>query len=73
MGKLRDLGYNLLSHHPYSPDLGLSDFHLFPNLTNFFSGKLFASNEEVERAVDGYLHRLPDSPFRELLLMLEKR
>jgi len=32
MGKLRDLGYELLGHPPYSPDLAPSDFHLFPKL-----------------------------------------
>lgn len=73
MGKLRDLRYDLLDHPPYSPDLAPSDFHLFPNLKKFVSGKRFASNEEVERAVDEYFHNLPDSHFREGILMLEKR
>ena len=48
MRKLQDLRYNLLGH----PDLAPSDFHLFPNLKKFVSGKLFAFNDEVERAVD---------------------
>lgn len=73
MGKLRDLGYDLLGHPPYSPDLAPSDFHLFPNLKKFISGKRFASNKEVEGAVDGYFHSLPDSHFREGIQMLEKR
>jgi Transposase. len=48
MGKLRDLRYNLLGH----PDLAPSDFHLFPNLKKFVSGKHFASDEEVEGTLD---------------------
>lgn len=32
MEKLRDLCYELLEHPPYSPDLALSDLHLFPKL-----------------------------------------
>lgn len=32
MGKLLDLGYDLLGHPPYSPDLAPSVFHLFPNV-----------------------------------------
>ncbi|XP_014481491.1 PREDICTED: histone-lysine N-methyltransferase SETMAR-like [Dinoponera quadriceps] len=71
--KQRDLRYDLLGHPPYSPDLAPSDFHLFPNLKKFVSGKHFASNEEVERAVDEYFNSLPESHFREGVLMLEKR
>ncbi|UYV84938.1 hypothetical protein LAZ67_X004055 [Cordylochernes scorpioides] len=56
MGKLRDLSYP-----PYSPELALLDFHLFPYLKEFGSGKRFASIEEVERSVDGYFNSLPDS------------
>lgn len=73
MGKLRDLGYELLGHPPYSPDLAPSDFHLFPNLKKFVSGKRFVSNEEVEKAVDEYFDNLPESHFREGILKLEKR
>lgn len=73
MGKLRDLGYDLLGHPPYSPDLAPSDFHLFPNLKKFVSGKRFSSNEEVELAVDDYFNSLPESHFREGILKLEKR
>jgi hypothetical protein len=36
------------------------------------SKKPFASNEEVERAIDGYFHSLPESHFQEGILMLEK-
>ncbi|GIY64426.1 putative DD34D transposase [Caerostris darwini] len=56
MGKLWDLRYDLLDHPPYSPDLAPSDFHLFQDLRKFVSGKRFASNEEVEIAVDEYIH-----------------
>ncbi|UYV63438.1 POLK [Cordylochernes scorpioides] len=50
----------------------LTDFHLFPHLKKFVSGKGFASNEEVERAVDEYFNSLPDSHFQERILILEK-
>ncbi|GFY00012.1 hypothetical protein TNCV_1341101 [Trichonephila clavipes] len=54
MGKLQDSGYELLDHSPSSNDFAPSDFHLFPNLKTFVSGKCLASNEEVERATDKY-------------------
>lgn len=73
MGKLRDLGYELLGHPPYSPDLAPSDFHLFPKFKKFLSGKRFSSNEDIQTAVDAYFAMLPESHFLEGILLLEKR
>lgn len=73
MGKLRDLGYELLGHPPYSPDLAPSDFYLFPKLKTFLSGKRFSSNEDIVTAVDAYFDMLPETHFREGILLLEKR
>lgn len=61
MGKLRDLKYEVLEHPPYSLDLAPSDFHLFPNLKKFMSGKHFSSNEEAIAAVEGYFADLAES------------
>ncbi|UYV61167.1 SETMAR [Cordylochernes scorpioides] len=72
MAKLRDLKYDLLGNPSNSPDLASSDFHIFPYLKKFVSGKRFTSNEEVERAVDEYFNRLPDSHFQEGIQILEK-
>jgi len=33
--KLAYLGYQCLDHPPYSPDLSLSDYHLFPGLKKY--------------------------------------
>ena len=46
--KLRELGWQVLMHPPYSPDLAPSDYHLFLALQNFFSDKKLASREECE-------------------------
>ncbi|XP_067125649.1 histone-lysine N-methyltransferase SETMAR-like [Centruroides vittatus] len=37
--KLRELGWEVLIHPPYSQDLAPSDYHLFLSLQNFFSDK----------------------------------
>ena len=55
MGKLKDLHYELLEHPPYSTDLALSDFSLFPKLKLFLAGQRFSSNQEAIAAVEGYL------------------
>jgi histone-lysine N-methyltransferase SETMAR len=37
--KLAHLGFQCLDHPPYSPDLALSDYHLFPGLKKQLKGK----------------------------------
>ena len=39
--KLNELGYEVLHHLPYSPDLLPTDYHLFKHLENFLQGKCF--------------------------------
>ncbi|XP_012058558.1 PREDICTED: histone-lysine N-methyltransferase SETMAR-like [Atta cephalotes] len=41
--KLRELGWEILMHPPYSPDLAPSDYHLFLSMANNFAGEKFAS------------------------------
>ncbi|GBM51590.1 hypothetical protein AVEN_831-1 [Araneus ventricosus] len=43
---------------PYNPDLAPSDFHLFLKLKEFFGGKRFGSDEELENAVTTWLNEL---------------
>ena len=46
-GKLVELGYELLLHPPYSRDLALCYFFLFPNLKKSLIGQIFELNEEI--------------------------
>jgi [histone H3]-lysine36 N-dimethyltransferase SETMAR len=45
--KLHELGYELLPHQPYSPDLAPSELVLFADLKKMLVGKKFGTNEEV--------------------------
>ena len=45
--KLLALGWDLLPHPPYSPDLAPSDYHLFRSLQNSLNGKTFDSHEAI--------------------------
>ena len=37
--KIAEVGWEILSHPPYSPDIALSDYYLFLSPTKFFDGQ----------------------------------
>ncbi|GFS76233.1 histone-lysine N-methyltransferase SETMAR [Trichonephila clavipes] len=45
---LWEIGWEVLMHPPYSPDLAPSDYHLFLALQNFLSEKKSGSREDCE-------------------------
>ena len=45
--KLAYLVFQCLDHPAYSPDLSLSDYHLFPGLNKQLKGRHFSSDAEV--------------------------
>jgi histone-lysine N-methyltransferase SETMAR len=49
--KLAYLGFQCLYHPPYSPELALSDYHLYPGLT-ILKGHHFLSNMQVTAAAE---------------------
>jgi len=73
MGKIHKLGYELLLHPAYSPDLAPCDYFLFPNLKKWLGGKRFGSNEEVITETNAYFESLEKSYFLEGIKKLEKR
>ena len=52
--KLLQLGWEVLIHPPYSPDIAPSDFHLFRSLQNSLNGKSFSSLEDCKRHLDQF-------------------
>ena len=53
--KLLQLGWEVLIHPPYSPDIAPSDFHLFRSLQNSLNGKSFSSLEDCKRHLEQFL------------------
>lgn len=51
---MAELKFEMLEQPPYSPDLALSDFHLFPDQNKFIRGKYFLSNDEALTAREAY-------------------
>jgi histone-lysine N-methyltransferase SETMAR len=51
------IGWTVLSHPPYSPDLAPSDFHLFVLLKDALRGRRFADDDELKHSVSEELRR----------------
>lgn len=69
MDKLHELGFELLPHPPYSPDLALSDFFLFSDLKKMLAGQKFSTNEEVIAETEAYFEA-KDKWYRKIVLLL---
>jgi histone-lysine N-methyltransferase SETMAR len=48
---INHLGFEMLEHPAYSPDLAPSDYHLFGLLKNALQGRRFSTDKEVQKAV----------------------
>lgn len=53
--KLAILGWDVLPHPPYSPDLAPTDFKAFRSLQNWLNGKEFQSEEELRASVQQWM------------------
>ena len=73
MAKLSELGYELLPHPPYSPDLSPSDYWLFSDFKKILQGKRFSSNEEVIAETEAYFEAKDKSFYKHGIEKLEKR
>ena len=54
---VRQLGFELLQHPPYSPDLAPSNYHIFDPLKEALCRRRFTSDEEVKEAVHTWLRK----------------
>ncbi|XP_014486214.1 PREDICTED: histone-lysine N-methyltransferase SETMAR-like [Dinoponera quadriceps] len=55
---LTHLGWTVMPHPPYSPDLAPSDYHLFSKLKKHLSGQRFRSDDKVKEEVKRFLNGL---------------
>ena len=70
---IKELGFEVLEHPPYSPDLAPSDFHMFGPLKEALRGRRFATDEEVIDAVKKWLKMQPKNFFSNGIKQLVKR
>ena len=73
MAKLHELGFELLPHPPYSPDLAPSDFFLFSDLKRMLAGKKFGSDAEVIAETEAYFEDKPKEYYKNGIAKLEGR
>ena len=53
--KLNKLGYKVVPHLPYSPDLSPTDYYFLKHLDYFFWGKRFHNQQEAENAFQEFV------------------
>ncbi|XP_076258312.1 uncharacterized protein LOC143195215 [Rhynchophorus ferrugineus] len=71
MAKIHELGFELLPHPPYSPDLAPIDHFMFSDLKRMLAGKKFSSNEVIAES-EAYLEAkdsiISESPLKGIML-----
>jgi len=63
MTAIRECGFELLNHQPYSTDLVLSDFHVFQSLKDLLRRQTFESDEGVIHAIADWFEQLDEQFF----------
>ncbi|KAL6726917.1 hypothetical protein Aduo_008845 [Ancylostoma duodenale] len=62
--KIKELGWELLPHPPYSPDAAPSDYHLFRSLQHYLAGKRLTNVEEVKDRLTRFFESKPAQFYR---------
>ncbi|UYV77256.1 SETMAR [Cordylochernes scorpioides] len=70
---LEALQWDVLPHPPYSPDIALSDYHMFRSMTHSLAEQHFTSYEEAKNWVDVWIASKDEEFFRHGIRMLPER
>jgi len=49
--KLEELGWDVIPHPPYSPDISPSDYHIFRSMAHFLKGKIFKDGKQIDEGM----------------------
>ena len=73
VNKLQEIGFSVLPHPPYSPDLAPSDFYLFSPMKTALRGRNYNSAEEVQVVLERWIEEKPRSFFTKGIRKLPER
>lgn len=71
--KIAELGWEVLSHPPYSPDIAPSDYHLFLSIQNFLNGKKFEMDDDVKMELEKFFESKDELFYQNGILKLPSR
>lgn len=63
--KLQELGWIILAHPPYSPDMAPTDYHLFRSLSHFLDGQMLNNDDELKNAIQTFFDQKSSSFYKE--------
>ena len=70
---IEKLGWEVLPHPPYSPDLAPADFHLFRSLSSNLRGTSFTDETALENWIDEFFTSKSSGFFRSGIRKLPER
>lgn len=73
LAKLNELGWDVLKHPPYSPDIAPSDYHLFRSLEHFLRDRCFTEDRHVEVTLTEFFDQKPPVFYRRGIFLLPSR
>lgn len=71
--KILQLGWEVLPHPPYSPDIAPSDYHLFLSLQNSHRGKNLHSSDDLKRHLQQFFDSKAPTFYSDGILCLPER
>jgi [histone H3]-lysine36 N-dimethyltransferase SETMAR len=71
--KVKELGWDVVPHPPYSPDLAPTDYHLFRSLSAHLEGKKFDDEEDLRNELQSFFDQKPQEFYKHGIFTLRER
>ena len=71
--KLQELGFTILPHPAYSPDIAPSDYYLFAPMKSALAGRNFENAEEIQNCITNWLNTKQQAFFSKAFQELPNR